>query len=297
MNPPPGSIALEGHQHMVKRVVSIPLGNRIATASGTSIRVFSGATGQLEQTCDDHRRILGLAALGGNIVASGGVGGGLRLWDVSTGANLYGGAEGVDPAEGVSIQTLAAVDDTHFVAGLNQNLLHFTHNAGNLVTLSHEQHNAHADNIYNIAVGNGLIVSAAGDQTPKVWDARETHFLANLVGHVEPVDSVAIGAQTIVTCCAGAVLRVFKVVTFQNGRTFHLARSIPLFNADVVEALVIVQDDRAVTTHTYNHLRVTNLATGQEVSRTALPSQPFSLSVFPERRIVVGCETAAYLLP
>jgi WD40 repeat protein len=115
---PKGVVALAaiGKNKWLRCIVPLPGGDRVATASSDGkVRVYAVATGALEHELDAHEGGIGkraLAALGGDIIVSGGAADGkVATWNAASGERLG------EAAAETTVIALAAIDSGRFVAG------------------------------------------------------------------------------------------------------------------------------------------------------------------------------------
>jgi WD40 repeat protein len=109
-------LAVVDEHDVLQCIVPLPGGDRVATASNKGkVRVFAVATGGLEHELDAHEGDIGghaLAALGGDIIVSGGAADGkVATWNAAGGERLG------EAAAGSGVFVIATLDGGRFVAG------------------------------------------------------------------------------------------------------------------------------------------------------------------------------------
>jgi WD40 repeat protein len=257
---PPGAILLKGHMERVARVAALPDGDRLVTAGwdGT-VRVFSAATGEsLRTLCGHGDGVLGLVALGGDVVASGDIGGGLRVWDAGSGAAVY------TAQLGRAVCALAALPGGLFVAGVDCDLVFFSHCGGRDVAQTGSVEKAHAKVIWDVAVFGARFVTASSDMTAAVWNADSRQRVAVLRPRGIDVTCVAMDARHIVTGSLSSEVRVYDAATFKCCRVLRV-------HSDLVQSVVLVDAAHVLSCAWDCTVQITALASGKRVARIKLP--------------------------
>jgi WD40 repeat protein len=156
---PQGAIVLRGHTDRVCRIVPLPDGGRIATASeDATLRVFCTATGTLLRTLAGRGRdFIGLAALGGDLLASSDGNSNLRVWNARTGECPY------DGFVGLWIWGIAALSAGRFVASTFCDVVLFEHDGGRNVTEVCRTSGAHYLTITDVSVCDERFATASSD--------------------------------------------------------------------------------------------------------------------------------------
>jgi WD40 repeat protein len=278
MSLPAGTVMLTGHTDTPWRVVPLPDGELIATSSwDLTVRVFAVASGALQRTLAGHGSpVWALAALGGDVVASGDMGGGMRLWKARTGECTF------QDDLGANVAAIAALGGGRFVASAGCGLHLFEHRDGHGVTPVRQVPFAHSSAIDDIAVCGGRFTTASRDKTAAVWAAPALEQLAVLDGHAGTVHRVAMDERWIVTGAWDETVRV------HDARTFQCARVLEKEHSDWVMAVVIVGGDSVLSAASDGTLCVFDLRTGALVTRVQLPFDIFSVAVTQDGRLAVA---------
>jgi WD40 repeat protein len=278
MSLPRGAVKLEGHTGGVNRIVLLPGGELIATASSDeTVCVFSAATGALLRTLAGHEKMVnGLAALGGDVIASGDVGHVMRVWNARTGGCSYVGELGgfVD-----GIATLGA---GRFVAGAGRDLAVFEHRDGGDVTEVRRIREAHEGDVWDIAVCGARIATLAFDTTAAVWDAATLGRLAVLEGHTNVVCSLSMDWRHVVTTTMDQTLRVY------DAQTFSCVRVVSNLHAGLVHWTVLLGTDHMLSFCDKAAVVVSNVASGELYARVELPFSVYCTAITRDGRLAVG---------
>jgi WD40 repeat protein len=208
---PMDAVELAGHgeEVVVWCIVPLPGGDRVATASRDGkVRVFAVATGALEHTLDAHEGIIGwraLAALGGDIVVSGGAADGkVVTWNAASGERLD------EVAVGSDVFALARLDGARLVAGTRSGDVVFcTHHGGLCVEEATRFAGARRGGVLDFAVCGGLLATASHDKTATVWHFGSRERVAELTGHTNWVASVDMRNPVVVTASWDDKVRVY----------------------------------------------------------------------------------------
>lgn len=295
---PPGATDLDGHEGIVRRIVPMPDGLRVATAcDDNNVRVYSVDTGDLLDTLRGHTHaVSGLSALGGDILLSIGLQATLRVWDVSRRECLF-----TANVKGVAT---AVLGPAIFFVGDGRDLLFFSHDNGENVEEIWRESNAHAPMktsfgsviadgglINDISVSGERFATASDDKTAAVWcwgDDNRPSKLTSLALHKAGISSVAMNSKFIVTGSKDCSVRV------HSAETFECIRIIGDMHANVVSSLCLVGQDVIVSTSLDATSCVVELPT--VASCVKLPFLGRSAAVLNDGRIgVVGDEGGAFL--
>jgi WD40 repeat protein len=284
---PPNAIELKGHFCRVSKFAALPDGDRLVTSSWDSyVRVFSAARGELLRTLSGHDDgVVCLAALGGDVVASGGFGGSLRVWNVSTGACLH------SVSVGGGVRGLAALGVDRFVVSADCALLYFAHCGGHDVMLLHKEESAHEEVIMGVAACGALVATASLDETSAVWNADSYERVAVLEGHRHRVSCVAIDARHVVTGSWDYTMRVYDATTFQCTRVLATVHS------GCVRAVSLVGDDCVLSGGDDKTVQLTALSTGKSVEPgISLPFEVSSVGVAEGGWVAAGSSSGIAVL-
>jgi WD40 repeat protein len=279
MSLPAGTVTLTGHTDTPWRVVPLPDGELVATSNwDLAVRVSSVGSGALQCTLAGHERLVcALAALGGDVLASGDMGGGMRVWNVRTGECTF------EDDLGANVAAIAALGAGRFIASVGRSLRLFEHCAGRDVTYVRQVPFAHSQVIDDIAVCGGHFTTASRDMTATVWAVRTLEQLAVLDGHTDTVFKVAMDERWVVTGAWDETMRV------HDARTFHCARVLKMERMDCVLAVIIVGGDSVLSASLDGSLCIFDLRTGALVTRVQLPRIPISLAITQDGRLAVAC--------
>jgi hypothetical protein len=275
---PPGAVGLRGHQRAVNRIVPLPDGRRIATASDDKkVRVFDAASGELLHTLAGHEQaVIGLAALGGDIIASGDRDGGLRVWDARVGSG------GPELSGHVWVNAIAALDAGRFAVGAGKDLVFFTHANGVDVAEVGRITDAHAKRVKDISACGGRVVTASWDEKATVWDALALARLADLRDHTGCVSGVAMNERFIVTCSWDGTVLV------HDAETFECIRVLDDLHTGWGHSVALVGGDHVLSTFDDMTLCVTSVTAGAPVSRLELPFAALSAAATQDGRLAVA---------
>ena len=159
-----------------------PDGNRLAVATSAGIWIYDAHTGDELDVLLGHteRRESVAYSPDGTLLASGGNGGDLRLWDANTGTPLHtliGRSVAFSP-DGTTIASGGAPKIGLWDAVSGQLKTAFT---------------AHTSIINSVAFSpdGTTIASGSSDNTVRLWDAASSEHKATLTGHTSAVKSVA----------------------------------------------------------------------------------------------------------
>jgi WD40 repeat protein len=302
---PPGSVALQlrgqtcaaGSPGSLYRIVALPDGSRIATAGAdASVYIFSVATGEHLRTLTGHTAAVhSLAALGGDLIASGDADGGLRVWNARSGER--GGALTHSPAAPIS--SLAALGASRLIAGASSDVLLLTHRGGRDVTMSQRVTHAHSGSVSDVAVCAQTArlatcgrCTAGSDATAAVWDAESLSQLAVLRGHACPVLGVALSARWVVTCASDGALRLY------SARTFACARVLSAVHSDSAWSVSLVGGDHVLSASYDGTVCLSSAETGAVAARVELPFYVYAAAVVRDGRLAAAGQAGrAALVP
>jgi WD40 repeat protein len=278
MSLPKGAVELQGHVGWVRRIVPLPDGELVVTAGNNEwLCVCSAATGALLRTPTGHRHgVDGLAALGGDVVASGDWDGVLRVWNARTGECTR------DVNLGGYVYAIAALDAGRFIASVGTDLFFFEHCDGHGVTQVRQLPSAHNSHISDIAACGGRFATASTDKTAVVWDVATLERLAVLDGHTDEVRSIAMDERWIVTGSWDKTARVF------DARTFECTRVLENVHTDWVRSVAIVGADHALSASRDGTVCVSDLSSGALVAGVQLSFDVFTAAVTRNGRIAVA---------
>jgi WD40 repeat protein len=241
---PRDAVELKGHRDAVWRVVALPGGERIATASWDSaVRLFFADTGDCLHTLIGHSGwVGGLAALGGDVLASSDEYGVVILWDAVSGDRLC------SVKVGVYAFALTALGADRFLASADGDLVFFSHNRGRDVAQQCKISGAHADWIRDIAVCGVRFATASDDKTAAVWCASTYRRLAVLDGHIEWVLCVALSEKHLLTGSRDETIRLYDAHTLQFVRCFHTLHSNWVYSLEILggEHVLSASQDKTV---------------------------------------------------
>jgi WD40 repeat protein len=281
------AVKLSGHAFTVWRVVPLPDGALVATASDdSSVRILSATSGAELRVLAGHREgAPGLAALGGDALASGDFGGTVRVWDVRSGECTFSSETG-DP-----VLAIAAVGDGKFVAAAGPELFAFAHRRGRAVAEVDRVQTGHAGPVTDMGACDGRLVTAGNDGTVAVWDAGTLQRLDVLEGHTGNVKSVAVSTRWIVTGSWDRTVRVY------DAQTLACVRVLDNAHADFVWAVALVGDAHVLSASGDGGLCVSDLESGALVFQEKLPFFAYAAAVTRDGRIAAaGTSGKAVLL-
>lgn len=276
---PANTVELERHGGTVRRVVALPDGERIATASSHSIiSLFSTVTGERLRSFsrEGGQGVSGLAALGGDILASGDSGGRLCTWNASSGECLH-----FEELSG-SVR-LAALGADRLVVCAMRDVLFFSHDEGRDVTLLHRKSCAHSEKIHDVATHGTRVATASFDRTAAIWCAKTYQRLAVLRGPtVCWVECVAMNAQYILTGSMDSNIRVF------DAKTFESVRVLDSIHSTGVSSLTILSNGYVLSSSMDETMELTRLTDSAAVTRLDLPFTVRDLVIMGDGRIAIA---------
>jgi WD40 repeat protein len=264
---PTGVIELAGNDEegWLQCIVPLPGGDRVVTASSKGkVRVFAVTTGALEHELDAHKGAIGeraLAALGGDIIISGGKNDGtIVTWNTASGDWLG------EAAVGDGVIALAALDDWQFVAGTDcGDVMFYKHDRGRGVEEAACVVDEHSDGISDFALCGGRLATASSDQTATVWSVDSRERVATLSGHTDWVVSVDMNDQLVVTASNDKTVRVYNAE-----RGYSCTAVVGWFHTDWVNSVAIIGDDHILSASHDHNVCVTQISTGLIVARKDL---------------------------
>ena len=183
-----------------------PDGNRLAVATAAGIWIYDAHTGDELDVLLGHteRRENVVYSPDGTLLASGGNGGDLRLWDANTGTPLHtliGHSAAFSP------------DGTTIAGGGVPKIGLWDADSGELKTAF----TAHTSTINSIVFSpdGTTIASGSSDNTVRLWDAASNEHKATLTGHTNSVDSVAFSPDGTLLASGGwdGAIRLWDPVT------------------------------------------------------------------------------------
>lgn len=207
---------LEGHTAAVNRVVVFPVSRNIATACDDGyVRIFSCAGSPLNSFQTGTGAVLGLAALEGDVVASGGQRAGvIATHTASSGEELdcvsLGGACG-------AVSAIAAVSEGRIVAGsLDGTLFFILHENGRKMRLLTTAWSG-CGSVWDISVRGNSIVTSGSENGPSVRNAKTLEAVASVKAVQIPQD---VGSPCAWAQCVAVSDSVIAVGSF--GETVSL---------------------------------------------------------------------------
>jgi WD40 repeat protein len=264
--------------------VPLPGSNRVATASRYGkMRVFAVATGALEHTLDAHEEHVGwraLAALGGDIIVSGGEDDGkVVTWNATSGERLD------EAAAGSGVIALAALDGGRFVAGTTAgDVVFYTHHGGRGVEEVARVAGAHNSWVVDFSVCDGRMATASLDKTAAVWSVDSRERLATLRGHTSTVWSVDVNDRLVATASLYKTVRVYNAE-----RDYSCTAVLDWLHTSYVNSVAIIGDDHILSASFDNTVCVTQLSSSTVVARTKLSYAVYCAAALPDGRLAVCC--------
>ncbi|MCP3918819.1 MAG: protein kinase [bacterium] len=248
--------ALEGHAAGVLALAFHPDGTRLAAASATGVvRVWNRRTGATEATLEGHTaavRCVTYTPDGGSIL-SGSEDGSVRLWNAETGAPLavfLGHEGGVRElallAGGRRLATVSrqgvlrlwdvasrTIVDTREVAAFagGYDLTRIACSSGDGLQVCDAESGAvvaalegHAGEVYRIALSpdGSRLVSAAWDDTLRLWDFETAQAIAVLPGHSEFISEIVFADRPVFATASWD-----KTVRLWDANAGELVRTLP----------------------------------------------------------------------
>lgn len=228
---PANSRVIRGHDETVNQVVVVPESRLIVTACCEGhVRVFAlDGDGDALHDLDAHsgsnlkRGACGLAALGGDIIASAGTDDGVvSTWLASSGVfleslQLVRGGEGFGTRHGV--WTMAAVgerEDCLVTSGFEEEISFVSHSDGRKLRVASVEPSG-CGVIYTISAQRDVIVAGGTDGTVSIFSATTCKVIALLDGHSDWTISIAVSDRYI------AAISISKtMIVYRNVEGYHL---------------------------------------------------------------------------
>jgi tricorn protease-like protein len=293
---------LAGHTDFVLSAAFSPEGQKIVSASADkTVRVWSAATGDCEQTMTGHTSTVTSAAFSpdGLKIVSASYDRTVRVWDVASGncEQTMTGHTGMVLSAAFSPDGLkivsASYDKTVRVWGAASGNCEHTM-AG------------HTSSVTSAAFSpeGQQIVSASCDKTVRVWDAMTGENQQTLTGHTHYVNSARFSPDGLKVVSASGqyrgddnTVRIWSAVTGECERTMH-------GHSSAVESAVFSPEGRQLVSASHDEtVRVWDVATGdcQQLMKghttrrcfatSAMPAAVFSATFSPDGlRIVSASE-------
>lgn len=283
---PVSQVNLDGLKNVVQRIVALPGGERVVTASvDGGVNIYSAATGDLVHAIEAHQGKwgpAGLTAIGGNMFASAGCGdGNISTWGAGAGQRLGSLVAG----DGSGVRAIKATGEGSFVAGTRSgDLLFYSHREGRDITEVARVTGAHASAISDIASYNNKIVTASYDRTAAVWDIHTREQLAVLCNSSSALFCASINEWSIVTGSHGKSIRVYSAEDYSIRYVLHG------LHENAVWSVELIGEEHILSSSADQTLCLTNLANadGTIESRTVLGFGILSASIMRDARIAVA---------
>jgi WD domain, G-beta repeat len=273
---PKGVVLLEhGAGEAVWCIVPLPGGDRVATASNKGkVRVFAVASGALECEIYAHKGTVGrraLAALGGDIIVSGGDSDGrIVTWNAASEERLG------EAKAGSGVCALAVLDGGRFVAGTDGgDVVFYTHHGGRRMTKAARILGAHSSTISDFSVCGQRLATVSYDNTAAVWSVDSREPLARLSGHTESVRSVDMNERLVATASWDHSMRVYKVA-----EGYSLITVLDWVHTRWVNSVAFIGDDYILSAGD-QAVCITQLSSNTVITRTRLCYRAFSAVALP----------------
>jgi WD40 repeat protein len=277
---PTGVVELAGHgeEEWFHHIVPLPGGDRVAIANfDGEVRVFAVATGALELELVEHVAFMQdgtLAALGGDIIVTGGYDGKVITWNSTSGERLGEGETGG------RVRALAALDGGRFVAGTRySDIVFYTHHDGRRVE---EAARIQGGGLYDLAVCGGRLATASAKQKVTVWNIDSREQLARLSGHTDSVRSVDMNYRLVVTASWDHSMRVYNAAG-----DYSCIAVLDWIHTDYVRSVTLLGDNHILSASCDHTVCVTQLSSSTVIARTQLSYFVCCAAVLPDGRLAV----------
>ena len=217
--------SLEGHQSRVESVAFSPIGDRIATAGDSMVKLWDSQTGQLQRTLTGHQgNVFGIAfSADGERVASGSRDKTIRICNSETGRQLLllSGHEG-------QVNSVAFSPDGNRLAsaGEDKTVRLWDLSNGTLIWTA----SGHSKRVRSVAISSGgeRVVSGGDDKSLKVWDIRTGQELRGFKGEYAGVYSVVFSpdGKRLASGHQDAIIRLWDLQTGQETLTLGGHRAV-----------------------------------------------------------------------
>ncbi len=222
---------LHGHKNVVFAVTFSPDGNLLASSGiGQKVRLWNIDTGECLKVFQGHSNMVNSVAFNsqGNLLASGSYDQSVKLWHVST-------YQCVKTWQGYSNQSLSVTfspdGQTLVSGGQDQKVRLWDIKTGQVIKTLHD----HTNWVLSVAFspitpnsiikgrGGGILASASGDKTIKLWNINTGKVIRTLWGHEAVVRSIAFTAdgQILASGSEDGTIRLWEV---NRGETWKILR-------------------------------------------------------------------------
>lgn len=273
---------LSGHTNSVSRVIALDDGKLLATACyDGKVRVYKSSGGEsipLHDLPGHSGLVLGLVALKGSIIASGGWDDRVISWDARTGKKLE-----TLKIKDASLNSIAVIDEHNFVAGTGSgDLVFFSHSNGKDLKESSRIKSAHGTWINHVCVNGDFLVTASFDKSAALWSIKEKKKLA-ILPHPSNVWCASISKKFVATGAQGEV-RVYEI---RNECELKLVLK-GVHDNEFVHAVALAGDDWLLSAGGDGTVAFTSLVTETPVVRvnTAVP-YVLDITLLPNGRVAV----------
>lgn len=266
----------------VNRVAVLAGGNIFATAANDScVRIYTTeTTGEPLEVFRGHAsRVTGLAALGGDLLASVGEDKKVITW--------LAGVDGVRRRQLTALQTgealtcVALLSGARFLAGtVSGKLVSFEHTDGLELRCDQAAMRAHQKRVQDVAVLGDRVVTASESRTVRVWHAVSLELLRSLQ-HCAPVVRVALSNSYIACAQDNGELRVYS-----NAHTIDPVTAVRGHHRG--GAALIIVDDRLLVACGGDRVTFTDIATTHAVASVdSMLAWCRDAAILPDSRLLV----------
>jgi WD40 repeat protein len=262
-----------------------PDGERIVTASGRMVKVWSAASGRQLHALEGHKGdVLSVAiSADGKRIVSGSLDSTVKVWSTDTGLELLNLKGHTQPVHGVAISP----DGKHIVSGSADGTVRVWGSQKGLATHTLKGHKGAVKSVAFHPEGK-QIVSGGADGTVKVWNAQSGVELRTLKGHTRAVRGVTVcpdGAR-IVSASEDGTLKVW------SARTGQELLSLRGHTREVTGVAISPNGRSIVSVSLDKTVKMWDAEKGQDVPTLAAHARPVrSVAVSRDgRRIVSGSD-------
>ena len=255
-----------------------------APASTVHAPPSSHLSWQCKQTLMGHANIVSAVAMSkdGKIFATASYDNTIKLWQLSTGQNLFS-------LKGHTkfVRCIAISSDKRFlVSGSSDKTIKIWDLKTKNVRTLGRWSSAHADEVLSVAISpdNQTLVSGSADKTVKIWHLNSGEELYELTGFGAEISSVAISPNGK-TFVSGGLEKILRIRDLNNGQVIRAMKG----NAGVL-SIAFSPDGQMLATGGFDRqIKLWDLQTGKEIATLAGHSDRISAVTFsPDSQTLIS---------